>query len=77
MKYLLVLLVLVVAIGVWRSGRRRAEREAPPAPAGKPLGAPTEMLSCRQCGVHLPSADVVQGRSGAYCSVEHRRLGEG
>ncbi len=79
MKYLLVLLVIVVAVGIWRNNRR-AEREAtpPPPPAPPPAsGTPARMVSCAHCGLHLPATDAVQGRSGAYCSPEHRQLSEG
>lgn len=73
MKYLLVLLVLVVAVGIWRSKRRTeaAERKEP-TPALKP---PQNMVACAHCGLHLPQADAVaDGASQYYCSAEHRRL---
>lgn len=78
MKYLLVLLVIAIAVGIWRSNRR-AEREAAPPhrPAPPPAGEPARMLSCAHCGLHLPAADALQGHRGAYCSPEHRQLSEG
>lgn len=75
MKYLLVLLVLVVAVGIWRSKRRTeaAERRAP-APA---LKQPQNMVACAHCGLHLPQADAVtDGASQYYCSAEHRHLAQ-
>lgn len=85
MKYLLVLLVVLVAVWVWRHNRAiesdkdteeaspsRPQRNAPPASA-----APAPMLACRHCGVHLPAGDAVSGKLGGYCSAEHRRLNEG
>lgn len=81
MKYLLVLLVVVIAISVWRNNRRaerEAEAEAAPRPQPpRPLAGPDRMLACAHCGLHLPAAEAVTGRQGAYCSAEHRRLAEG
>lgn len=77
MKYLLVLFVIGVALYVWRANRK-ADRETvapPPAPA-QPI-SPAQMLACAHCGVHLPASDAVTGRSGSYCSVDHRKLAEG
>ena len=74
MKYLLLIVLLVVAYNVWRSGRLRDERASrpPPRAQGKP-GAPQEMVSCPVCGVHLPRSDAVAGAGGIlYCSHEHR-----
>ena len=71
MKYLVLLAVLVIAYLVWRHGRvehrqRDSSRRAPPV-------GPQEMVSCAQCGVHLPQPDAVRGGDGRfYCSQEHR-----
>lgn len=86
MKYLLVLLVVLFAIWLWRRNREdevneraqnaQAERERlqrqRPSPA-----APTDMVACKVCGVHLPLTDAVAGPHGPYCSEAHRRSGEG
>ncbi len=72
MKYLIVILV-VVAVG-WlllrgRSSDRRVRR-------GAASGAnPQAMIQCAHCGVHLPRADAVEDRLGAYCSEAHRLAG--
>lgn len=78
MKYLLVLLVVGVALYIWRANRK-AEREeaAPPPPPPTAPRTPAQMLACARCGVHLPAADAVPGQRGSYCSVDHRRLTEG
>ena len=79
MKYLLVLLVIVVAVGIWRNKRRAelAERKAAaprPAPA---LKQPQNMVACAHCGLHLPQADAVtDGENHYYCSAEHRSLAQ-
>lgn len=72
MKYLLVLLVIVVAVGIWR-GKRRAQVAEQKAPAPR-LKQPQIMVACTHCGLHLPQADAVTDSSGQfYCSAEHRR----
>ncbi len=71
MKYLVLLAVLVVAYLVWRNGRLRDGRSAPPRARG--AAGPQEMVRCAHCGVHLPRPDAVAGARGAfYCSEEHR-----
>ncbi|MEX8193301.1 PP0621 family protein [Comamonas guangdongensis] len=72
MKYLLVLLVLVVAVGIWR-GKRRAEAEAR-SPATAPPNKPQTMVACAHCGLHLPQAEAVSDGAGRFfCSLEHRQ----
>jgi len=79
MKYLLVLLVVVVAFWIWRNNRRQAAAErqtrAAPRQHKTPL-PPTVMVACAHCGTHLPQADALQGPGGVYCCTEHRQLHE-
>lgn len=71
MKFLVLLLVLVVAYMVWRNGRIAARGDAPRPPA--PPALPQEMVACEVCGLHLPEADAVAGQDGRhFCSQEHR-----
>ena len=74
MKYLVLLVVLVVAIGIWRSNRAAPK---PPQPGkSRPPALPQDMVACAHCGVHVPRADAqIQGNL-AYCSLEHQRLGK-
>ena len=75
MKYLLVLLVVVVAVGIWRS-KRRAEVAEQTRPASPPKRLQS-MVACAHCGLHLPQADAVSDASGkVFCSAEHRRLAQ-
>ena len=79
MKFLLFLLIILLAVWLWRSGRT-AEPETKrssgttrrsPAPS-----APEDMVRCAHCGLHLPVHEAVASSSAQYCSVEHRRLAE-
>lgn len=77
MKYLVLLVVLVVAYMMWRNSRLERRRDAPPPPAG-PAIAPQEMVKCPVCGLHLPKGDAVAGKNGLlYCGQEHRLLAGG
>ena len=72
MKYLLLIVLLVVAYLLWRNARIRDERASRPPPP-PPAGDPQEMVSCPVCGVHLPRSEAVPGQRGIlYCSNEHR-----
>lgn len=71
MKYLVLLIVLAVVVGVWRSRRPPAsgtEKTAPRAPA-----LPQDMVACSHCGVHVPRAEALMLGQHAYCCAEHRR----
>lgn len=71
MKYLVLLIVLAVVVGVWRSRRPPAsgpEKSAPRAPV-----LPQDMVACSHCGVHVPRAEALMLGQHAYCCAEHRR----
>ena len=77
MKFVLLLLVIVIA-GWMIFGRRRGAPPAPPvAPGEAKAGAgPQTMLVCAHCGVHLPRADALQDtQERAFCSEAHRLAG--
>ncbi|WP_027017153.1 PP0621 family protein [Comamonas composti] len=71
MKYVLVLLVLVIAVGVWRN-RRRAEDQPRRERAAPRVGKPQDMVECAHCGLHLPRSEALQAGALSYCSAEHR-----
>lgn len=73
MKYLVLLAVLVVAFGIWRS-RRRSEA-ASSSETRRPLALPQDMVACAHCGVHVPQADAVVLAGHTFCSTEHRDRG--
>lgn len=83
MKYLLLLLVvmgLVFLSGVRKgrgAGGRSPGREPEPGSAGRPAGAQAAMMvSCAECGTHLPESEAFPGRGGHFCSIEHRQRHE-
>ncbi|MEN9842330.1 MAG: hypothetical protein RLZZ612_159 [Pseudomonadota bacterium] len=86
MKYVLVLLVVMFAIGLWQHNRRQVHRDdqarrtppPPPPPSPSVAIAPQEMVVCAHCGVHLPVGDAVNGtlRGVYYCGAEHRLRAE-
>ncbi|MFN8956222.1 MAG: PP0621 family protein [Burkholderiales bacterium] len=73
MKYLIWLLVVLVA--VWAFKRSRKAKDASASPA-KPSKRPSNMVSCAHCGLHLPQDEAVIGEKDVYCSTEHRTAAE-
>ena len=77
MKLLVLLAVLLIAYLVWRNARAQ-RRDAGTRPPGAPAAGPVEMVSCPECGVHLPKTDALPGPDGRfYCCNEHRLRGGG
>lgn len=72
MKYL-ILLVIVLG-GIWWIRQQRPQSKG--TKPGKPSG-PQTMVTCAQCGVHLPENDAVHGPYGVYCSQAHRQQAQG
>jgi uncharacterized protein len=72
MKFLIVLLVVVVAGWLLLRGRRRDLPEARRAPPG---ALPQAMVQCRHCGVHLPRNEAIGEEGASYCSEAHRLAG--
>ena len=71
MKYLLILLLIAFVsfmMGVKRARppERRSEAQ-PPAPP-----RPRNIVSCAQCGLHLPQDEALPGRGGMFCGAAHR-----
>lgn len=77
MLKVVLLVVLAIVVVAWLRGARRARppHDASPGPAQAPgerrVGR-EEMVSCVQCGVHLPRSEAVAGPLGSYCSDAHR-----
>lgn len=71
MKFLLLVLAVFVLFWLLRGSVRRARGPRPPAPRS-PSDATQPMLSCAQCGLHLPRDDALPGRGGVFCGAAHR-----
>lgn len=69
MKYIL---LLVIAIVVWRLLVKRAQSRREAAPVERPM---QEMVKCCHCGVYLPEAESVVASGRFYCSEAHRLAG--
>lgn len=69
MKYLFLLVVVLVVI--WAIKRSRVGHPTEPKKNTPPL-APSNMVTCAHCGIHLPQEEAVTGEKGVYCSTEHR-----
>jgi uncharacterized protein len=75
MKFLLLLVVIGVALWLFKSRSRVQGPAAPPLRPGKAPAA-TPMLVCVHCGVHLPQTDAVMDPAGRpFCSEAHRLAG--
>jgi uncharacterized protein len=81
-KYLV--LLAVVGLVIWWLRRGRAGDDHPPPQAKKAdkkqapasPAAPTPMLACAHCGVHLPQAEAVTDGAGRpFCGEAHRLAG--
>ena len=70
MKYLLLLIGLGVLFFVL--GARRGRPSEPEARKPQQPAAPQAMLSCAECGMHLPADEALPGKGGVFCSASHR-----
>jgi len=77
LKYLLLIVVLVVAYMMWRNARIERKGAPPSRPSG-PAPGPQEMVACAACGLHLPRTEALPGPNGrVYCCQEHRQRAGG
>lgn len=75
MKYLL--LIALLALVFFMLGVKRARppevKKSPKPPVELP---PQDMVSCAQCGLHLPQGEALPGRGGVFCCTAHRQAFE-
>lgn len=74
-RFILIFAIVFLLVALWRTSRRppsTGSKSDTPSPAQH-----EEMVRCRQCGLHLPKSDAVQGSAGVYCCNEHRDTAEG
>lgn len=75
MKYLL--LILLLALVIFMLGVKRARPPVAKKPSAPPAELPPQaMVSCAQCGLHLPQGEALPGLGGVFCSVAHRQAFE-
>lgn len=72
MKFVLLILAVLALLWLLRGSARRVRPPRPPGDAGARSGAPQPMLSCAQCGLHLPRDEALPGRGGVFCGEAHR-----
>ncbi len=72
MKYLVLLVVLVIAFSLWKS---RREPAAPARTKAPQPPAPQDMVACAHCGLHLPRSDAIVQYGAHYCCADHLRAG--
>jgi uncharacterized protein len=72
MKYLILIAVVVGVLWLMRSLRK------PSIPPTQKPGQPQqeEMVTCAQCGVHLPRSEALPGQGGVFCGEAHRKAFE-
>lgn len=70
----LIMWVALIAAAVWFI-KRLINPPAPRAKAEPPEIAPTPMVRCAQCGVHLPRERALSQDQQWYCSEAHRLQG--
>ena len=70
MKYLVLLLVLVVAFGFWKSRRNLAQPSRPPTQP-----PPSRHGGVCALGLHLPRTDAIVQYGAHYCCADHLRAG--
>lgn len=73
-RFILIFAIVFLLVALWRTSRRAPKSGADADAPAKPQQE--DMVRCRQCGVHLPNSEAVQGGSGAYCCHEHRTAAE-
>ncbi len=71
MRFLLGFIVVLVIAWRWRAWREARQLEKTKAKSDPAMTA--NMVSCKQCGLHIPSNEAVTGRLGSYCGTDHRR----
>jgi uncharacterized protein len=70
MKYLILIAVVLGVLWLMRS-LRKPSASAPPQKPATPAQQ-EEMVTCVQCGVHLPRSEALPGRGGVFCGEAHR-----
>lgn len=74
-----ILLAVVAFMFGFKRGRpapREERRAAPVPPVPSPAPLPESIVSCAECGLHLPASESLPGRGGQFCTAAHRAAHE-
>ncbi len=71
MKYLILIVVLALVFSMLARKRSRPP-EHKPDPHVPPKPPVLNMVTCAQCGLHLPLDEALPGQGGVFCSAAHR-----
>ena len=72
MKFLVLIVAVVALLWLLRGSRRGTKPPPPPAARPAPPDELQAMVSCAQCGIHLPQNEALPGRGGVFCGEPHR-----
>ena len=72
MKFLLLIALVLIVVWLVRGGSRIEVPKAPRTPVPPTPPQREDMLSCAQCGLHLPRGEALPGRGGVFCGEAHR-----
>ncbi|MCV2370034.1 PP0621 family protein [Roseateles oligotrophus] len=71
MKYLLLIVVLALVFSMLARKRARPP-EVKPEPNARSKPPVLNMVTCAQCGLHLPLDEALPGQGGMFCGAAHR-----
>ncbi len=72
MKYLLLIVVLALVFAMLARKRARPPQPKPESNPGPKVQQALNMVTCQQCGLHLPLDEALPGQGGLFCSAAHR-----
>ncbi|WP_238139574.1 PP0621 family protein [Roseateles aquatilis] len=67
--WIVLLAVIAFVLGFKRGRPAPREAQRPPPPPQRGL---EPMVSCTECGAHLPASEALPGRGGQFCTAAHR-----
>ncbi len=73
MNIVRLLIVVLIVVILYQLVRRFFHASEPNDEGEKQIRSGT-MVRCKQCGLHIPSDEAVEGSGGYYCSEAHRQL---
>jgi uncharacterized protein len=73
MKFIVLVIAVLALVYLVRASLRRMQSplESKRTKSDE-TGEPQQMLSCAQCGIHLPRDEALPGRGGVFCGAQHR-----